>query len=113
MPSSSRELAEHIADILRPLGRVVEVRRFFSGFELRVDGEQLLMLHESEIYFRVPTDALRAELREAGGAPFTYASSKRNVTVQRYFGAPADWIEDAERLLDFARRNLSALREEK
>ncbi|HSI85732.1 MAG: TfoX/Sxy family protein [Candidatus Methylacidiphilales bacterium] len=106
--SASRQFAEHIADLLRPLGDV-SVARFFGGQQLRVGSEQLAMVHDGELYFRVGAESLREELRQAGGEAFSYTSSKRTVTAQRYFGAPADWIEDPERLLDFARRNLADL----
>ena len=107
MASKSNEFAAYVVDVLRPLGEV-NVSRFFGGQQIRVNGEQLAMVMKGELYFRVDR-RLQTELESAGGRPFSYATKRGRVTVQRYFGAPAEWIEDTDTLLDFARRNLAAL----
>jgi DNA transformation protein and related proteins len=107
MASKSNEFAEYVVDVLKPLGEV-SVSRFFGGQQIRVNGEQLAMVMKGELYFRVDHQ-LQTELESAGGRPFSYGTKRGKVTVRRYFGAPVEWIEDMDALLDFAQRALAAL----
>jgi len=107
MATKSNEFAEYVVDVLKPLGEV-NVSRFFGGQQIRVNGDQLAMVMKGELYFRVDRH-LQMELEAAGGRPFSYGTKKGRVTVRRYFGAPPEWIEDTDTLLDFARRTLTAL----
>ena len=103
----SREFADYILDMLRPLGDV-RCSRFFGGHQIRVDGEQIAIVIGGQLYFRVG-EKLRAEIEDAGGRPFAYTTRKGRVTVPRYFNVPDQWLEDADQLLNLARRIYSEL----
>jgi len=94
--SGSRQLAEHFADQLTTLGRV-DVRRFFGGWSLHLDGTQIAIVMDT-LYLRADED-LADRLRAAGGAPFTYVARGRTVTVGRYVSVPECDLDDHERLM--------------
>lgn len=101
------ELAEHMADLLDPLGQV-ELARFFGGQQIRVNGTQVGILMKGVFYLRV-TEKWRAELENMGSRPFSYTTGKGKVNVPRYLEAPADWIENPDVLIDFVKRNIPLL----
>ena len=87
----SREFADYILDMLRPLGDV-RCSRFFDGHQIRVDGEQIAIVIGGQLYFRVG-EKLREEIEDAGGRPFAYTTRKGRVTVPRYFKRTRPIIE--------------------
>lgn len=104
--SSSRELAEHFAEMLAPLGGV-ETKRMFSGFGLSVGEFQFAMIIDDTFYFRVD-DHSRPLYEAAGSEPFSYSTKKRRVTVRRYYTAPEQSIDNADQMLDLAEEALAA-----
>lgn len=104
MAPSSSEFVEHVADLMRPLGNVAH-SRFFGGEQIKVDGVQIAIVMNGIVYFRVSTER-QAVLQKAGGRPFSYTTRRGEITVQRYFSVPDEWLEDSQKLVDFARRNV-------
>jgi TfoX/Sxy family transcriptional regulator of competence genes len=49
-------------------------------------------------------DVNRAAFEAMGAAPFRYPGAGRTVTVERYFEAPAEVVEDPERLRAWVER---------
>lgn len=107
--SGSRELAEHIQDLLAPLDGL-RLRRFFGGWALTHQGTQFAIVMDT-LYLRVD-DRLRARLRRDGSQPFRYRSAGREVTVERYYSAPASSLDRSAALLDLARDAIRATRGE-
>jgi DNA transformation protein len=92
----ARELA---LDIAERVGRADEVmvKRFFGGAALLAAGLQFGFVMKGSLYLRTD-DTNRAAFEAMGAAPFRYAGAGRTVTVQGYFEAPAEIVEDSERL---------------
>jgi DNA transformation protein and related proteins len=109
------ELVEHVLDMLEPMGHV-RASRFFSGHQIRLNGIQIAMVMDEELFFRVAV-ALRTEIEDAGSHPFTYTKQSntkqsKEVVLRRYMSAPAEWIENVETMRSFAQRNFYALKQE-
>jgi len=100
------EFATFVADIFAPLGPV-QFGRFFSGHGFKLDGVQFAMIIRDTLYLRVD-DALAAELAKLGSKPFKYSTSKRAVTVASYYSVPEDRLDEADIVLDWARRSVIA-----
>ena len=105
--SGSRELAEHVCDQLAPLGPVV-LCRFFGGFALERAGAQFAIVMDT-LYFCVD-DCTREAYAALGSQPFAYRAAGRRVSVQRYYSAPEDALDDADRLAALARDAIAAAR---
>ncbi|UUY03708.1 TfoX/Sxy family protein [Svornostia abyssi] len=96
--SRSPELLHHVTELLEPYGPPVEVKRMFSGWSLQRDGIPFALVLD-ELYLRVD-DETRPAYIAAGCEPFRYANSKREVSVERYYGVPDGALDDGERLAD-------------
>lgn len=97
---TSRELA---LDLAERIGgpRAITVKRFFGGAALVADGLQFGFVMKGSLYLRVD-DVGRATFGAMGAAPFRYAGAGRTVTVARYYEAPAEIVDDPERLREWA-----------
>lgn len=105
-PKHSQDFADFIADILAPLGPV-QMSRLFSGHGFKLDGVNFAMLLRSTLFLRVD-EALAADMDQAGAKPFRYSTAKRAVTVASYRGVPEEYLDDADHVLDWARRAVMA-----
>ena len=97
MPRSP-ELLDHVVGLLEPFGPPVEVKRMFSGWSLQRDGVPFALVLD-ELYLRVD-DETRPAYVAAGCEPFRYATSAREVSVERYYGVPDGALDDGEQLAD-------------
>lgn len=100
------ELVATVLDLLLPLGPV-EAARLFGGVGLKLDGLQFAMAFRGTLYLRVDA-ALAAELKAKGSKPFKYTNSVRTVTVASYGSVPEEYLDDADQVLDWARRAVIA-----
>lgn len=98
--SAARELALEIAERIGVLGKV-SIARFFSGVALIAGGVQFGFVIRGSLYLRVD-DKTRAAFEAMGAKPFHYAGRSRTVTVPTYYEAPAEILEDAETLDQWA-----------
>ena len=105
-PKHSQDFADFIADILAPLGPV-QMGRLFSGHGFKLDGVNFAMLLRSTLFLRVD-EALAADMDKAGAKPFRYSTAKRAVTVASYRGVPEDRLDDADIVVEWARRAVVA-----
>jgi len=88
---------------LMPLGPV-EVRRFFGGHALVLEGVQFAFLFGDRLWLRVD-ETTRPQFLAAGAEPFSYGSAGgRRVIVSSYFEAPAEVLADPAELLAWSRR---------
>lgn len=108
MTAASPEYLRLVMDLLAPAG-AVRTRRFFGGTGLILDGVQFAMIMGNSLYFCVD-DETRPGFREAGCQPFSYATRKKRVTVERYWSAPAEDFEDEGALVDRAGQALAVAR---
>jgi DNA transformation protein len=105
-PKHSRHFADFVFDLLAPLGPV-QMSRLFSGHGFKLDGVNFAMLLRSTLFLRVD-EALAADMDKAGAKPFRYSTSQRSVTVASYRGVPEDRLDDADTVLEWARRAVVA-----
>lgn len=97
---AARSFALDIAERLRGVGEIA-IRRFFGGAALVSDGLQIGFVMKGILYLRVD-DLSRASFEALGAAPFTYAGAGRTVTVACYYEAPAEILDDPDKLRDWA-----------
>jgi DNA transformation protein and related proteins len=102
------EFATYVAELLAPLG-AVRSARLFSGHGFKLDGIQFAMIIRGVLYLRVDA-GLAEELSALGAEPFTYRTKQRAVTVGSYYAVPEDRLDEAEILLGWARRSVTAAR---
>jgi len=104
--SLDKARAQEIADQLETLAPVA-VTRFFSGAGLTRNGIQFAFVIRGTLYFR--TDAESRQAYEAqGAAPFSYAGRTREVTIQAYYEAPVDVLDEPDELNRWAERAYEA-----
>ncbi|VWC37497.1 competence protein TfoX [Burkholderia lata] len=98
---SEKAHGEEIAYQLAPLGNVTVVR-FFSGAAMRLDGVMFGFMSRGSLFLRVD-DVNRPAFVAAGMGPFSYERPTRTVSLDGYYEAPADVLEDAGALFDWCR----------
>lgn len=80
--------------------RGLKTRAMFGGHGLYMGESFFGIVHKGSIYFRTD-EASRPAYIKAGSRPF---NPKGKIELHRYYEVPADVLEDAEELLDWARR---------
>lgn len=80
---------------------VIEVKRFFGGFGLVLQGVQFAFVMKGTLYLRV-NDSTRPDFERVGAVPFTYATRASNVKVASYYQAPVDALDDPHVLREWA-----------
>jgi DNA transformation protein len=100
------EFTTAIIDMLVPIGPI-EDGRFFGGCRLKSAGVQFAMIIQGTLYFRVD-ETLAADLKLRGSSPFEYDRRDRHVVINTYYSVPEDGFDDADLLVDWARRSIAA-----
>lgn len=106
MGAGKDEFIGFVTDQLEGLGGVL-CTRFFGGYSIKSQGVMFAMIMDGSLYFAVDDD-LRERYRRLGSRCFAYDTKKGRVDVNRYYEVPADWIEDAGRLVAAARESVEA-----
>ena len=101
--------AASLVDQLAALG-ALQHRRFFSGQGIVCGEVQFAMILGGVLYLRTDAD-LATRMQGHGAQPFVYGTRKRDVTVSSYWSVPEECLDDAELLLDWARRSLAVARQ--
>jgi DNA transformation protein len=109
MSDEGGSLCAHLADLLAPIGRL-RWRRFFGGQALLVGEQQVAMVMQGAFYLRTD-EALAAELHALGGRAFSYRKRGGEIQVTRYYGVPAERLDDADALCGWVRRAVVIERE--
>jgi DNA transformation protein len=97
---AARDRALELADQLRAMG-LIEVRRFFGGAGLLMDGTQFGFVMKGSLYLRVDACS-RLRFEALGAAQFTYAGRSRTVKVASYYEAPDAIVDDPDELRRWA-----------
>lgn len=99
----SESFVEYLRDQLRDLGEL-RLRRMFGAYGLYCGPVFFGIAHQDRLYFR--TDARsRGEYIARGMQPF---QPNPRQTLKNYYEVPADAIDEAAELVDWARRALAA-----
>ena len=80
--------------------RGLKTRAMFGGHGLYMGESFFGIVHKGSVYFRTD-EASRPAYVKAGSRPF---NPKGKIELHRYYEVPADVLDDAEQLLDWARR---------
>ena len=104
MPAS--DLADHLAELVVPLGRVV-ARRMFGGFGLYLDGTMFGLIADGSLYLKVD-DTNRPAFEAAGCAPFTYVVRGARRTIGSFRQAPVEMLEARDAALVWVRGAVDA-----
>lgn len=99
----SADFLAYVLDQLQQLGEVSS-RRMFGGAGLYCDELFFGLIADDTLYLRVD-DASRADYTARGAAPFRPYADRPEVSMS-YFEAPAEVLEDARRLAEWARRSV-------
>ena len=101
----SRDFADYVVDLLRPLGPV-RAKRMFGGFGLFLNGLMFALIIDDTLYFKA--DAVnRPTFTVRQMAPFEYLRQGRLVALS-YLAAPAEALEDEQDLLALAKLGFEA-----
>lgn len=101
-----REFCDHVVDLLAPLGRVT-YRSMFGGWGFYLDGLFFAVADEDVLYLKAD-DGNRPLYEAAGSGPFR-PYPDRDATMS-YYEVPAEVLDDAEALAEWARAALEAAR---
>lgn len=106
MSKTSQEYVNFIVELLSPI-RTIRSGRFFGGIGLSTDGIQFAMLMGNSLYF-VVDGVTRPRYEEMGSQCFWYTTKKGRVDVKKYYGVPAELLEDPARLVALAEESIQA-----
>lgn len=88
---------EFVLDQLADL-RGITCRAMFGGYGLRYRESFFGIIHKGRLYFKVTPETVES-YRALGSKPFRVTSS---MTLKTYYEVPADVLEDAARLAEWA-----------
>ena len=97
----SREFLDYVADQLRGFGPIA-IRRMFSGAG-PFRGDLMFGLVANDVLHLKVNDANRPAYLAAGAKPFTYRRLGSAAHLTSYYEVPADILDDADTLAEWAR----------
>ncbi len=100
----SRELADHVCDMLYPLGPVM-ARAMFGGFGVYLDGLMFGLIAFDTLYLKADS-ASKSLFEEAGMSPFKPWDHKP--MTMPYWEVPAEIMEEPDQLCQWARTAFDA-----
>ena len=100
----SRELAEHVCDMLSPLGPVV-ARSMFGGFGISLDGLMFALIADEVLYLKADA-ASKGPFENAGMGPFKPWEHKP--MVMPYWEVPPEVMDDPDDLCAWGRAAFAA-----
>jgi DNA transformation protein and related proteins len=104
--SVNNEFVRYALDQLRGLG-VVTSRKMFGGAGLYLEGTIFALIAYDTLYFKVD-DANRPDYEGAGMEPFQ--PFDETSYVMSYYEVPIDVLEEADELVEWAKKALAAAR---
>ncbi|NIY76257.1 TfoX/Sxy family protein [Thalassospira sp. HF15] len=105
MASVDNEFVLMVTELLSPLG-TIRPRRMFGGFGLYCDGMFFALVFDDVLYLK-GDEQTQATYDKIGMARFVVPSQKAPHTIA-YFEAPGEWLDDQDRLLEFAQMAFGA-----
>ena len=100
----SADFLQYVLDQLTQLGGVSS-RRMFGGAGLYCDELFFGLISDDTLYLRVD-DSNRSDYSARGAGPFRPYADRPELSMS-YFEAPADVLEDARQLAEWARRSVA------
>lgn len=106
MPVSA-QYADHLQDLLRPLGRI-RLRRMFGGYGIYADDWFFALIIDEQLYFKTD-ETSRVQFIAAGLAEWVYEKNGKPMHMN-YFQPPEDIYDDEAALMLWGRLALAAAR---
>lgn len=103
--SVSREYADYLQDLLRPLGHI-RLRRMFGGYGIYADELFFAVVLDEQIFIKVDAQT-RAEFEAAGLQEWVYEKDGKPVHMN-YFRPPEDIYDDEDSLRHWGMLALAA-----
>jgi len=103
---TSREFADHITDMLEPLGDI-RAHRMFGGYGIRYGEVNFALLLNDLPYFRTD-ESSRAVYEAYGSTPFQYVRKGKPAVLGNYWEVPADILEEPDLFREWARTAIEA-----
>ncbi|HXY98109.1 MAG TPA: TfoX/Sxy family protein [Steroidobacteraceae bacterium] len=100
----SADFLQYVLEQLAALGSVSS-KRMFGGAGLYCDELFFALISDDTLYLRVD-DSNRADYTARGAAPFRPYTDRPERSMS-YYEAPADVLEDARQLAEWARRSVA------
>jgi len=94
------EFADHVVDLLRPLGHAL-AKRMFGGVGIYIDGGMLAIVVDDSLWLKTD-DENRGAFEAAKLPPFTYARQGKTVSLS-FHRAPDEALESPALLQTWAR----------
>lgn len=101
----SKEFVAYVVEQLAPLAQVTS-RRMFGGVGLYANELFFGLIAQQTLYFKVD-DGNRADYERIGSQPFRPFPDKQKFSMS-YYAIPADLLEDADALSQWARKSVAA-----
>lgn len=105
------EFVEYVLDQLRPVGDL-NAGRMFGGWGIKCGDTQFAIIMGEALYF-VVNDATRPKYEQAGSGPFKYKKKSGMQEVRRYYEVPADVLENAAELHEWAAESIAVSKQPK
>ena len=102
----SSEFADHLLELLEPVGGV-EVRRMFGGAGLFHTNLMFALVAGDVVYLKVD-DANRGDFEARGLGPFTYGTKNGERTIPGLYEIPEELLEDSDAFCAWAWRAIEA-----
>lgn len=97
---------EYVVEQLEPLGGV-RAKKMFGGHGLYRHDLMFAIVVEDTLYLKVDAES-RPEYESMALEPFAYQRKRKLVTLRSFYAAPADSLDDAELLCQWATRAIEA-----
>ncbi|HTD03250.1 TfoX/Sxy family protein [Undibacterium sp.] len=104
--SVSTEFTAYIKEKFELLGGV-SFSRFFGGLGISYNDVQFAMVIGNTLYFCVD-DNSREDYRQIGMQPFSYASKKKTILINKYYSVPEDVLDNPDSLREWAQAAIKA-----
>ena len=97
--STSPEFVAYVGDQFTLLGNL-EGESFFGGFAFNSDLKQSAMIMGNTLCFCVNDESI-IKYKRLGMEPFSYATKKGRIQVNKYYSSSEDIFEDQEKLIEW------------
>ncbi len=102
----SKELAEHIIDMLEPLGNI-KLRPMFGGAGIYYGATMFGLIADDAVYFKVD-DANKDDYLAANCEPFSYLRKGKPTYLKSYYQLPDEVLENPDDAIVWGRSSVDA-----
>lgn len=106
--SAKEDFVEYILDLLSPIDGI-ETSRMFGGVLLKVKGQQLGVIFQDALYFKVIDEDTQKKYKKNGSKQFTYTrkDKKDPVIIKNWWSVLESAMDSGEEIVTLATEVLS------